>query len=49
LHLIRLRTSFCITADISAMVVGQTSGHCVYPKNITTNLPRKSASVRSFP
>ena len=38
-----------MTSASSAMVVGHTSGHWVKPKNTTTTLPRKSASVRSLP
>ena len=37
------------TCASSAIVDGQTSGHCVKPKNTTTTLPLKSASVRTRP
>src|SRR5262245_27967118 len=41
--------SFSFTAFISTSVVGHTSGQCVKPKNTTTTLPLKSASVRGRP
>ena len=41
--------SFFITSVSSASEVGQTSGHCVKPKNTTTALPAKSCNVRVLP
>ena len=38
-----------MVSDSSPSVVGQTSGQLMYPKNTTTTLPLKSASVRVFP
>jgi hypothetical protein len=41
-------SSFIASASAD-IVVGHASGHCRNPKNTTTALPRKSASVRGFP